>query len=107
MIAFVCAFLVLFSTSFVLADLRKSTDSMKVAKEAAMYIVKEGKKMPKGASDIALDELKKVCSSSLHKGCYFWEKSGKIMFQPLDSKGDKDGKIYELEGWLKRLFNGK
>lgn len=86
------------------ADLRKSTDSMKVAKEAMMYIVKEGKHMPKGVSDIAADELKKICTNSLHKGCYFWQKGDKIMFQPLNNQGDKDGKIYELASWLKKLF---
>ena len=85
-------------------DLRKHPDNEKMAKEAARYIVSEGKKMPKGASEIALKELKAICSNVLHKGCHFYEKGNDIAFQTLDGRGHAEGKIYDLKGWLKRLF---
>ncbi len=88
-------------------DLRKHPDNERMAKEAAKYIVSEGKKMPKGASEIALKELKAICTNTLHKGCYFEDKGSDIMFQTLDSKGHAEGKIYDLKGWLKRLFTKK
>ena len=85
-------------------DLRKDPASRTVAGEAMVYIHKEGARLAKGATEKATAELKKVCTATLHKGCYFSKKSGEIMFQPLDDKGAKDGKIYDLKGWLKRLF---
>ncbi len=85
-------------------DLRKDKESHKVAKKAAMYLQKEGKKMPKGASDKAREAMVDVCGKQYHKGCYFWEKGSKIMFQPIDSRGQKDGKIYEMKSWLKKVF---
>ena len=86
------------------ADLRKDSKSRSTAGKAMRHIVKEGKKLPKGASDKADKEIKEICTRQLHRGCYFWEKGSKIYFQPLDNKGEKDGKIYELENWLERLF---
>ena len=87
-----------------MSDLRKDSKSRIVAKKAMMFIVKEGKKAPDGAVDKANDELKKICSTQLHKGCYFWEQGSKIQFQELDNKGQKTGKIFELSGWLKKIF---
>ncbi len=89
---------------FASADLRKDNESHKVAKLALRHIVTEAKKLPSGARDKATDELKEICSKVLHKGCYFWKRSSSINFQPLDNKGNKDGKIYELESWLKKIF---
>lgn len=89
------------------ADLRKDEGNMKTARKAVQQIVKEGKQLPKGASDIALKEIKDICTDQLHKGCYFSEKGSKIFFQPLDNKGKLDGRIYDLDGWLQRLFTKK
>lgn len=86
-------------------DWRKDPENAKAAKEAAMYIVKEGKSLPKGAAEMALDELKKVCTGTLHKGCYFWKDKNTYGFQPLNGKGEKDGKIYSLDTWLKKIFS--
>ena len=86
------------------SDLRKDSKSRKNAGDAAKYIMAQRHKAPKGSSEKALDELKDICTKQLHRGCYFWEKGSSIMFQPLDNKGQKDGKIYDLKSWLKRLF---
>jgi hypothetical protein len=86
-------------------DLRKDPENPKMASAAATYIVKEGAKAPKGASETALKELKKICTSTLHKGCYFWKKGDVIYFQPLNSSGEKNGVIYILPVWLKKLFS--
>ncbi len=86
-----------YSTSEAATDYRKDKESHGVARETAMVIMKD-----KRVGEKTMANLKKICTSSLHKGCYFWKNGQKIMFQPLDNKGEKDGKIFELTRWLQK-----
>ena len=96
-------FLGLSSTSVAGTDYRKDKDSHKTAKAMVSKIYKDGKSMP-GSSDMVMKELFGQCSKALHKGCYFWEKSGKYYWVELNSKGEKERKIYDLDTFIKKVF---
>lgn len=96
--------LTILTSLYASADLRRDKDSKKVIGLVLKHIVKEGKNLPKGATDKAFDQLKDVCSKKINEGCFFWKKGSSFMFQPLNSKGEKNGKIYELDSWLKKVF---
>lgn len=82
-------------------DLSKDKDSHKVAKEMMREIYKGGRKE---TNKIIMDEIFKMCGRTIHKRCYFWEKSNKFYWQELDRKGQKKGKIFEKDSFIKKIF---